>query len=111
MFLIVTSLTGHGFIHPAAAQDATWIGGTSGSYSNGANWSSGAIPNTGDTATFQNLSPTTVTLSLLSRLVGDWAFTSGAAAHLFDMVDSQIVFDGLGIVDNGASVSIQSNVR
>jgi hypothetical protein len=93
---------------PAAAQNATWVGGTpsaaSSDYGTSANWAAAGPPP--DTAFFNASANSNISIAG-THFVGGWTFNPGASAYTFDKSGpSYLAFVGPGITINGGSVSI-----
>jgi len=91
-----------------SAQNATWVGGTSGDFDTASNWNPNTAVPTG-TASFGTSARTAVTFSAGTTNVGGWTFNAGASAYSFD-VGSTLTFTGAGIVINGGGASITNDL-
>lgn len=74
---------------------ATWVGGTSGSWNTGSNWSTGAVPNRGTDVTFQAGDATTVT-------TGAWGNGNAFCKSL--AINRDVTFDG-GYVTSDSDIT------
>jgi autotransporter-associated beta strand protein len=91
----------------AAAQDATWVGGTNGNdYGTSANWTPATTPS--GTATFATNANNNIPISILTT-VGAWNFTGTSAYNFTINSGGGVTFTGAGININGGSVSITNN--
>ena len=106
--LATTALVAVAAFAPAAtAQDATWLlNPTSGDFNAADNWNPATVP-TG-TAFFGASNTTALTFST-DTTVGGWTFNAAAPAYTFDN-NHFFVFDGAGILINGGSATINSNI-
>src|ERR1700738_3341080 len=98
-------------VSPAAAQDATWVGGTpsaaSSDYGTSANWAAAGPPP--DTAFFNVSANSNISIAGLNN-VGGWTFSPGASAYTFaNSGTSNFAFVGAGITINGGSASITND--
>ena len=75
------------------AASGTWLGTTDNLWSNGTNWSAGAPPVTGDTATFSNDAPT-----VFNRTLIDLGAGQAAATVVFDTTAAAAYTIGAGAV-------------
>ena len=91
---------------PAAAQNATWLGATSGDYRTVANWNPATIPGIIDTATFGASSRTDLTFSVLNTTVGAWAFAGTAPAYRFTIDGPQRLQFTNGGITGGVNATI-----
>jgi hypothetical protein len=97
---------------PAAAQDATWVGGTppgpaASNYGATANWNPATVPS--GTATFGASANTDISIGSAYN-VGGWTFGPGASAYTFAIdIPGQFIFTGAGINIGGGSASITNN--
>ena len=97
---------------PAAAQDATWVGGTppgpaASNYGATANWNPATVPS--GTATFGASANTDISIGGAYN-VGGWTFGPGASAYTFAIdIPGQLIFTGAGINIGGGSASITNN--
>ena len=91
---------------PAAAQDATWLGATSGDYRTAANWNPATIPGIIDTATFGASGTTDLTFSVLNTTVGAWAFAGTAPAYRFTIGGPQRLQFINGGITGGVNATI-----
>ncbi len=107
--LLSTALTASAFVAgPAAAQNATWEGDVSNSFSDGANWSTGNR-SVCCTARLSSTSPTVYVTSASNRTLGTIQFNTGANAYTVDINGgSSFQFVGLGIVNTSAQ---QQNIH
>src|ERR1700681_1256734 len=94
-------------VSPAAAQDATWVGGTpsaaSSDYGTSANWTPAGPPP--DKAFFNSSANSNISIAGTHN-VGGWTLNSGASAYTFANSISNFAFVGAGITINGGSASI-----
>ncbi len=107
-------------VTPALAQDATWLatptvaGAVAGSFdfNANANWNPATVPGsvteTG-TATFGTSSGTSISFSGGNNVLDGFTFTAGASSYTFFINNSQLIFNGAGIVVNGGSVAFTTN--
>ena len=89
---------------PAAAQDATWVGGTPGpansNYFASQNWTPGTPSGT---ATFGASANTNISIGSVASLNG-WTFSPGASDYTFTIdIPGVVYFNGAGITVNGGS--------
>jgi autotransporter-associated beta strand protein len=84
----------------ASAQDATWTGATSGSWTNASNWSPASVP-TG-TARFAQSSITTLT-GLANQSISTLRFDSNASAYVFNVDGPLFSITGTGIANLSAT--------
>ena len=91
----------------AAAQDATWVGGSNGNdYGTSANWTPATTPS--GTATFATNANNNIPISILTT-VGAWNFTGTSAYNFTINSGGGVTFTGAGINIAGGSVSITNN--
>lgn len=91
----------------SAAADATWKEVASDNNLFGdVNWSTDAVPNSGDTAFFSQSSFTNLSNNAF-LFFGGWTFNSDSPAYIITN-DTGIYFDGAGVNVNGGSVTIKN---
>jgi autotransporter-associated beta strand protein len=91
----------------AAAQDATWVGGTNGNdYATSTNWTPATTPS--GTATFATNANNNIPVSILTTL-GAWNFTGTSAYNFTINSGGGVTFSGAGINITGGSVNITNN--
>jgi len=92
---------------PVVAADADWLAAPAdGNFNNAANWSTAAVPGTGDTATFDASAITSLTFAA-NTTIGGFTFNAGSPAYDFTS-DFVVLFDGAGVA-NGASATFSNN--
>lgn len=107
--LVATAI---GTIQPAKAQDATWVANpVNNDYGTSTNWSTGAVPGFGGTASFGASSTTNLSLTGLFRQVGGWTFNSGAPSYTFTNNTTGLEFYGAGISGSGATITNQGFLK
>jgi uncharacterized protein with beta-barrel porin domain len=91
----------------AAAQDATWVGGTNGNdYATSTNWTPATTPS--GTATFATNANNNIPVSILTTL-GAWNFTGTSAYNFTINSGGGVTFSGAGINITGGSANITNN--
>ena len=91
----------------AQAAAVTWSGNTDVLFNTGANWSTTAIPNTGDTLAFgvKGTSGAALTNDIPSLGVGGIIFNSGASAFTIGGNAVTLPGDGTGVITNSSTVA------
>ena len=85
----------------AAAQDATWVGAASGFFGNPANWNPNTVPTR--TATFDPLTPTSITFSAAPIDIQNLSFNAPNYTFDLNLISDQVTISGTGIIASPAN--------